>query len=115
MAASERPASDVTTTWKFGLGDEVKDLMTGMQGIIAARVEFLDGCRRYLVQVPKPTKDGDAGPERNVDEGLLVLIKASKVTVENKMPAVGYQPVPGGPKDSDRVATGRGRVASTSR
>lgn len=116
--ASNRPMTDVTTIWKFGLGDEAKDSMTGFQGVVAARIEFLDGCRRYLLQSQKPNKETqEAGPERNVDEGLMVLVKARKVVVVDKMPpADKYHPVPGGPKNGERTASQRAsHVSSASR
>lgn len=109
---TERPKDEMTTEWKFGLGDECKDVLTGMQGIISARIEWIDGCRRYLLQVPKPEKNGDVGPEKNIDEGLLVLIKAKKV--QPVVPKARVNP-PAGPQTGDRAATRRSSVSSASR
>lgn len=94
------------THWKFGLGDEVKSMLTGQQGIIAARIEWLDGCRRYLIQMP-PDKKGEAGAERTEDEGLVVLIKASKVVPATAKPK---DRPPAGPQSGDKAAARRHHV-----
>lgn len=43
--------------WSINLGDLVKDRITGLQGIVVARTEWLNGCRRVNVQ-PRELKDG---------------------------------------------------------
>ncbi len=32
------------------LGQKVKDSLTGFEGVVTAKAEYLDGCVRYLVQ-----------------------------------------------------------------
>ncbi len=39
------------------LGKRAKDKITGFEGVITGRVEFLTGCNRYCIQ-PTTLKDG---------------------------------------------------------
>ena len=50
--------------WKFALGDSVKDIISGFAGIVDGRTEWLNGCRRYIVQ-PRGLKKEDGLPLTN--------------------------------------------------
>ena len=42
--------------FKFNLGDEVKDQLTGFKGYIASRADYITGCNRYAL-LQKVQKD----------------------------------------------------------
>lgn len=63
---------------KFKNGDEVKDKITGLVGIITATTTWLNGCVRYVIQ-PQEIKDGKPVESTSFDEGELVLVKKSKI------------------------------------
>ena len=73
--------------FKFDLGAEVKDKITGFSGVIMGRYEYLTGCRRYGLQAKK-LKDGKPQEWQVFDEDQLILVKdVKKEKVKN----------PGGP------------------
>lgn len=37
---------------KIGLGKKVKDVITGLEGIVTSRHEYLTGCAQYGIQAP---------------------------------------------------------------
>jgi hypothetical protein len=76
--------------FKIGLGSEVRDSVTGFQGIVTARAEFIAGCRQYIVQ-PPVKKDGSI-PENNwLDEERLIVVKSKQVQGK---PTGGPQSIP---------------------
>lgn len=62
--------------FKFDLGEEVKDLVTGFKGIIEARTQCLNGCIQYIVQ-PRVDKEKKIPEACQIDEQQLKLIKKS--------------------------------------
>lgn len=89
--------------FKFGQGDELKDKVTGFRGVVVARVDWLNGCKRYCLQPTKLKDDGSRQDEVNFDEEQLELVKAAKVAV----PQVERPKPPGGPKTGEATATRR--------
>ena len=58
----------------FKLGQKVKDKVTGFEGIIIAKVEYLNGCVQFAIR-PKIKKGDSKFPENHyIDEGQLVLV-----------------------------------------
>lgn len=57
----------------YELGAEAKDKITGFQGIITGRVEYLYGCNQYGLN-PKIRKDGKLGDICYFDEGRIEII-----------------------------------------
>ena len=55
------------------LGQRAKDKITGFEGILTARCEFLTGCNRYCIQ---PTELQDGKPIEGIypDEGQIEII-----------------------------------------
>jgi hypothetical protein len=51
----------------YKLGATVKDVVTGFKGIVTGRVEYLTGCRQYMV-APKMKEDGTLMEPRWYDE-----------------------------------------------
>lgn len=66
--------------FKFELGDAVKDVVTGFNGIITGRSEFITGCRQYSVTARKL----EGGETKIVwfDEDRLKATKAAKVKLK---------------------------------
>ena len=60
------------TDFKFNRGDEVRDKITGFQGIITSRTDYINGCNRYGVQ-PKADKCKMVDAY-NIDEQSLELV-----------------------------------------
>ena len=57
--------------FKFECGDKVKDVVTGLQGVIMARIEYLTGCNQYAVTAQKLTKEGKRPDWEYIDENRL--------------------------------------------
>lgn len=60
------------------LGTRAKDKITGFMGMITARTEYLNGCKRYLVQPEKLKKDGGTADAEWVDEEQLEILSSKK-------------------------------------
>lgn len=57
------------------LGDLVRDVVTGYEGIATARCTFLQGCDRICIQ-PEKDKDGKHIDGRYFDEPDVVIVEA---------------------------------------
>jgi hypothetical protein len=61
--------------FKFDNGQKVKDMVTGMTGIINGAVIWLNGCKQYSVQ-PKMEKGDSKKPSSWwIDEQQLVVVR----------------------------------------
>ena len=67
---------------KIELGDQVRDPITGVQGIAMAVTVFLHGCARVAI-LQKAKKDGTVLPSVTIDEPQLEVIKRKKVPKGN--------------------------------
>jgi len=70
---------------KFEMGSTVKCLITGFEGLVTGRCEYITGCDQYLVQ-PK-VKDGSHVDGKWLDDNRL-----EKQDVEILKLAVGEKP-----------------------
>lgn len=62
---------------KFTLGQRVRCIVTGFEGIAITRVVWLNGCEQYLVKPPAVQKDGEPlkMPDGNyIDDNQLELV-----------------------------------------
>lgn len=59
----------------INFGDRVRDRISGLEGIVISRVEFLYGCVRCSVQ-PEATKDWKPADAVYIDEPQLILVTA---------------------------------------
>lgn len=59
----------------MGLGDRVKDPVTGLKGIVVCVSTWLHGCIRVTVQ-PETVKDGKPAELTSFDQSQLELVKA---------------------------------------
>ncbi len=66
------------TMTTINLGDEVKDVVTGFQGVAIAKCDWLYGCTRITVQ-PPVGKDGKVPDNYTFDMPSLRIIKRAKV------------------------------------
>jgi len=63
---------------RIELGDRVKDKITGLEGIVTGRYEYLYGCLRMSVQ-PEKAKDGKPVESFVLDEPQLELLKKAVI------------------------------------
>jgi len=63
--------------FKFECKEKVKDTVTGFVGIVAARIEWMNGCIRYVVLSNKRTDEGKE-IEATIDEQQLVSMEKPK-------------------------------------
>lgn len=85
----------------IGLGDRVKDSVTGLTGIVTCITHWLHGCIRIGVQ-PEETKDGKPVEAVYFDQTQVVLVKrgvhaAQVLEVAEKQPAAPLRRSAGGP------------------
>lgn len=64
--------------FKFELGDEVKDIITGFKGVVISRTQWLNACNVYGVQ-PRKLKDNKIQEKGHFDEPQLELVKSEVV------------------------------------
>ena len=84
------------------LGQEVKDRITGFQGIAVGRTVFLQGCARILVQPPLD-RDGKMIEAVSFDEPELEVIG------QGVLPKPKKDEPPGGPRPAATRAVGPSR------
>lgn len=58
---------------KFELGQKARDIITGLEGIITSRTEYLTGCIHCGIQ-PQSLKDGKMIDPEWIDQSRLVLV-----------------------------------------
>lgn len=82
--------------FRFDLGQEAEDILTGFKGIIMGRTEYLTGCDRYGLMPRKVLSDGRLPIWEWFDESLL------KLTGKSLKLNAGKESVskPGGPQPS---------------
>lgn len=62
----------------IALGDKVRDLVTGFEGIVTSKIDYLTGCARAAVTPPaKP--DGTLGDASYFDVTSLEVVEAGFV------------------------------------
>lgn len=61
-------------TFKFTLGEKVRDRVTGMEGILDQVRLFINGCVQYSVQAPWNEKEQKMGENWWIDEAQLELV-----------------------------------------
>lgn len=63
-------------TPKYPLGATLRDTITGFQGVVTGRGEYLNGCVRYSLQPPALDNEGQPAKEGWFDEEQLELVRA---------------------------------------
>jgi hypothetical protein len=59
--------------FKHKLGKRAKDKITGFEGVLTSRCEFLTGCNRYCIQ-PTELKDGRPIESMYFDEEQIEIL-----------------------------------------
>jgi hypothetical protein len=67
--------------FKFKMGASVKDRLTGFEGVVIARADYLDGSKGYTVQA-RGTVKGKIIGEEWIGEGRLELLNATIFEVD---------------------------------
>jgi len=78
------------------LGDRAKDSITGFQGIVTAKHEYLYGCIRFCI-TPEELKDGTPIEGQVFDQQQLQVIK------NNMASEIKESIQRGGPRDSSPI------------
>lgn len=81
---------------KVSLGDKVRDEVTGFEGIVLGKSEFLYGCTRVGVQ-PKLGSDGKIIEASWFDEPQLKVIKKAVIKKQTKEQSEIGGPMPSVP------------------
>ena len=79
--------------FKFNLGDRLKDRVTGFEGIVMSRTEWLTGCNTYGLK-SQVLKDGLPTDSQWVDEVQLDKVDRGVNIVKAKKPLGGPQETP---------------------
>ncbi len=89
----------------FENGQIVRDVITGFQGCVRARADYLTGCNRYGVQHQDLDKDGNSKEWQWIDENELKLVQgAETIKLVNHSVAKPMQKrADGGPLRTDQT------------
>lgn len=85
---------------KIKLRDHVKDTVTDFEGMVTARVIYLNGCVRCQVQPKGLDKDGKIIESEWIDEGQLYL---EKLDFNEEGVRKDVKKGPGGPRDEPTI------------
>ena len=80
-------------TERFKLGDKVRDKISGLEGIITSKIEFLNGCIQYGIQ-PPVSENGDMREVEYIDEGQLERIKEKTTIIKQENVGGGIRTYP---------------------
>lgn len=77
------------------LGQTAKDRITGIEGVVLGRAEYITGCNQVLVQPTAKKADGDVLESRWFDEQRMELVStAPVVTLNNAVSPGPNKPAP---------------------
>jgi len=79
--------------FKFGLGDEVRDRITGYVGVVICRTQWLNNCNTYGVRRRELDKDGKPQESEHFDEPQLAAVN-KKVLPSHRETGGPERPVP---------------------
>jgi len=65
------------------LGDEVRDEVTSFSGVVIAITQWLNGCRRIVVQPRQIGENGKMSPSEHIDENQLVITEKHAIVAQN--------------------------------
>jgi hypothetical protein len=86
--------------FQIELGERVKDRITGLKGIVAARIQYMTGCNQYGVNTRKLKADGNLPDLVWIDESRLEQLGGERFTLPEPRilaPARGRIEIRGGP------------------
>ena len=67
---------------KFKIGDKVRDIISGYEGKVTARTEWLNGCVRYRVEPDHLNPDGELIENETFDEEQLEKVKTPSLKLK---------------------------------
>jgi hypothetical protein len=76
------------------LGDTVRDKITGFEGTVVAKTEWVYGCVRYGVQGTKLKEDGTIPDAQWLDQGQIEGIKKTRKKTGGPTPTPQRSPDP---------------------
>lgn len=82
----------------IGLGDLAKDNVTGFTGVVIAATEWLNGCRRLVLQPRELDEKGGVKSSETFDETQLTVVESGVVPGQNSVEATPAKRT-GGPRD----------------
>lgn len=77
--------------FKFNCGDIVKDKITGFNGVVVARIQYLTGCNRYSIQ-SRILADEKPVEWQNFDEDQLNILKEDIIKIQTDRSKGGVKP-----------------------
>ena len=80
---------------KIELGDKVKNIITGFEGVVTGDCQYLHGCRQFLV-VPKISKNGEHRGSHWFDAPNLKVLKKAVVKTTDPTWGPAINPPPTG-------------------
>lgn len=92
-------------TFIFNMGDRVKDVVSGYEGIVMARFEYWTGCNHYGVE--GQAQVGTKLPYESFDEQRLEVVQSNAVRLARDYkaePASRRSPDAAAPRDPHRPA-----------
>ncbi|HAS53047.1 MAG TPA: hypothetical protein DCS42_02420 [Nitrospiraceae bacterium] len=79
--------------FKFELGATVRDTITGFEGVLTRRTQWLNNCNTYGVQ-PRKLLEGKIQEPGNFDEPQLELVVVEPVVPSSRKTGGPERPVP---------------------
>ena len=74
--------------FKFELGDKLKDLITGFEGIVIGRTEWITGCNIYGIK-SQILKDGLPTESQWLDDNKIVKVDDGLNIIKGEEPTGG--------------------------
>ena len=68
--------------FKFKQGETLRDKVTGFQGIVVSRTDYISGCNRYQLQ-PKVDADGKMPDIVTIDEPALERTDVLRIVLDH--------------------------------
>ena len=79
----------------INLGDKVRDRVSGLEGIVVARTNWLNGCIRFTIQ-PQELKDGKPVDTSWFDIEDMELVRSNVLSPKTRNITNGPMPPAGG-------------------
>ena len=81
----------IEADFKFNLGDRARDKITGFEGIVVSRTQWITNCNTYGLQ-PEKMKDGIPQDRQHFDEPQIELVN-DKVHKESRKTGGPQRPI----------------------
>jgi hypothetical protein len=97
---------------KLKLGDHVRDVISGFEGILICKTEWLYQCVRYGVSPTRLKDDGSLLDNQYFDEGQLELVEEEVIPITEELKTATLT---GGDREAPRAHPNPSRGGETSR